>query len=106
MPGRLDAARAQFEEAVRLKPDYVEARCNLGNALNSLGRTAEAIAQYSEAARLDPTDGTIQLNFAIVLLNAPGRRGDAIAHLREAIRLQPGNERALQLLGQLNGSSP
>jgi tetratricopeptide (TPR) repeat protein len=102
--GKGEDAVAEYMEAIRLKPDYVQARCNLGNALNSMGRTQEAIAQYSEASRLAPFDGTIQLNFAIVLLGAPGRTGEAADHLREAIRLQPGNERARQILAGLHVS--
>jgi tetratricopeptide (TPR) repeat protein len=104
IPGRGDDAIAQYAEAIRLKPDYVEARCNLGNALNSMGRSQEAIAQYSEASRLAPRDGTIQMNFAVVLLNAPGRTSEAADHLREAIRLQPDNERARQILAGLAAS--
>jgi tetratricopeptide (TPR) repeat protein len=49
-----DQARAHYQEAVRLQPDFVDARIALGKALTALGRPAEAIQQQSEAIRLDP----------------------------------------------------
>ena len=33
--GRVDEALSSYRDAVRLRPDYVEARNNLGNALRS-----------------------------------------------------------------------
>ena len=42
-------------EALHFKPDYAEAHNNLGVALRDTGRTAEAIAQFEEAARLRPS---------------------------------------------------
>src|SRR5271166_5964004 len=47
--GRTSEAIAQYEDALRLKPDYAEAHNNLGNALANTGRTSEAIAQYEAA---------------------------------------------------------
>ena len=34
MSGHLDEAIGQFQEAIHLKPDYVQARNNLAHALN------------------------------------------------------------------------
>jgi Flp pilus assembly protein TadD len=106
LPGRLGESVHQYEEAIRLKPDYVAARCNLGNALNALGRVPEAVAQYEEAVRLMPADSTIRMNFAVVLLNAPGRRADAVENLREAVRLDPGNRAARGILSRLGAAGP
>jgi len=47
-------ALEHYQEAVRLQPDFVDARIALGKALTSLGRAGEAIQQQSEAIRLDP----------------------------------------------------
>src|SRR5262249_566211 len=39
--GMLDAAIAEFREAIRLQPDYVEAHYNLGVAVHRQGKLAE-----------------------------------------------------------------
>ncbi len=46
--GQIDEAISQFQEAIRLKPDYAEAHYNLGVALARKGQTDEAIRQYQE----------------------------------------------------------
>ena len=55
---RLGAALLQAEptlrEAVRLRPEDAEAQALLGNALGLLGRSAEAVAAFEQALRLDP----------------------------------------------------
>jgi Flp pilus assembly protein TadD len=52
--GHLKAAQEQFEVAILLKPDYVEAHISLGNTLGNLGRMDLAIDEFSEALRLQP----------------------------------------------------
>jgi tetratricopeptide (TPR) repeat protein len=74
----------------------------LGNALNLLGRTPEAIVQYEEALRLSPHDATIHYNLAGALLKTPGRANEAVAHLKEVVRLQPDNKMARQILARIN----
>jgi tetratricopeptide (TPR) repeat protein len=51
------AAEAEpvLREAVRLRPQDTEARVLLANALALLGRTADAVAAFEDALRLDPT---------------------------------------------------
>ena len=41
--GQIDEAIRQFQEALRLKPDYADAHNNLGIALGQKGQTDEAI---------------------------------------------------------------
>jgi tetratricopeptide (TPR) repeat protein len=90
IPGRLDEAIAQYEEAVRLKPGYAEAHCNLGNALSAEGRTREAIAQYEDALRLEPGLVEAHCDLGLVLQAIPARLNEAIGHFGEALRLRPG----------------
>jgi tetratricopeptide (TPR) repeat protein len=52
--GKLPEAVAQYEQALRIKPDYVDAHFNLGLALEKLGRTPEAIEHYQQALKLRP----------------------------------------------------
>ena len=53
--GRLPEAIRELEEALRIKPDLVRARHNLGVALRASGRIPEADAQFEEAKRLQAT---------------------------------------------------
>jgi hypothetical protein len=55
MPGRMPDAITHFEAAVRLSPKLLEAHYNLAVALAQVGRTREAIAQYEEVQRLQPS---------------------------------------------------
>lgn len=52
---RSEEAVEEFREAARLLPAYARVRWQLGVALEQLGRLDEAIPQYVEAIRLDPT---------------------------------------------------
>ena len=54
--GRLKEAVAQFQAAVRLKPDFADARYNLGVALAHIGRNPEAMLELEELVRLKPDD--------------------------------------------------
>ena len=63
-------AVAQYQEALRLKPDYAEAHNNLGIALQDQGQLAEAVAQYQEALRLKPDYAEAHWNRALAWLLA------------------------------------
>src|SRR5437762_10957469 len=52
--GRNDAAIEYTSRALRLKPDYLEAHNNLGNAWAAQGNLEEAAACYQRALRLKP----------------------------------------------------
>ncbi len=52
--GRIQEAIGQFEEALRIAPEYDEAHYNLGVALEQAGRNQEAIGQYEQVLRITP----------------------------------------------------
>jgi tetratricopeptide (TPR) repeat protein len=52
--GRTAEAIEEYREALRLKPDYVDAHNNLGTAYAMQGRIDEAIGEYKQALRLTP----------------------------------------------------
>jgi tetratricopeptide (TPR) repeat protein len=86
--GELDAAIADFRQAVALAPEYASAHIKLGLALGEgKGLWNEAIAEYRQAlaTRQDSPEAHLNLGGA---LQKTGRTDEAIAECREAIRLK------------------
>jgi len=52
--GRLEEAIAAYQQNVRIAPDDVWARNNLGNAYRDSGRPREAMLEYRAAVEIDP----------------------------------------------------
>jgi tetratricopeptide (TPR) repeat protein len=96
--GHTPEAIAQYEEALRLKPDYVEAHINMGEILGRAGRIPEAIAQYEAALRLKPDFAMAHNNLGSVLASVD-RIPEAIAQDEEALRLKPDYPEAHYNLG-------
>jgi Flp pilus assembly protein TadD len=87
---RLDEAIDQFQQALRLKPEYADAQNNLGAALYRKGQTAGAIHQFQETIRLNPDYAEAYNNLGVVFAEK-GQIDEAIRCYREAIRLVPDN---------------
>jgi tetratricopeptide (TPR) repeat protein len=85
---RFDEATAEFEAALRLKPDYAEAHNNLGIVKDKTGRLDEALEQFAEAIRLRPQFADPHNNRAVTLEKL-GRMDDAAAEYQAALRLKP-----------------
>jgi tetratricopeptide (TPR) repeat protein len=96
--GQMDEALRQFQEAVRLKPDYADAHHNLGVALAKKGQMDEAIRQFQEALRLKPDFAAARKNLDVMLADK-GQMDEAIRQYQEAIRLQPDYAEAHNNLG-------
>ncbi len=96
--GDLEAAVASIQQAIRLRPNFVEAYCNLGNALYELERTAPAIAAYSQSIKLRPDYAKAITYRARALLDA-NRFDEAITDCRAALALDAANTDAKVTLG-------
>jgi tetratricopeptide (TPR) repeat protein len=86
--GQIDEAISQFQEAIRLKPDFTNAYNNLGAALLEKGRIDEAISQFQEFIRLKPDDADAHYNLGTAL-DKKGQMDEAIRQYQEAVRLKP-----------------
>jgi tetratricopeptide (TPR) repeat protein/SAM-dependent methyltransferase len=85
--GRSNEAVGHYQQATKLKPDYVEAHTNLGNALKDVGRYDDAAASYERVIGLKPS-AEAHYNLANAL--APlGRWEEATTHYQRAIALKP-----------------
>jgi len=91
--GGTDEAIADYTEALRLNPNFVDAYVNRGLAWSSEGEDDKAIADLTQAIRLSPTSA-----YAYCARGSGFRKkGDidsAIADYTEAIRLDPNFARA------------
>ena len=96
--GRIPEAIAQFEAALRLRPDFAEVHNNLGIAFASAGHTSEAIAPFEAVLRLKPDYAEAHYDLGIVLAKT-GQTPEAIAQYEAALRLKPDYAEAHYNLG-------
>jgi tetratricopeptide (TPR) repeat protein len=97
---RGDAALAvrKYEELIRLHPEIIAARANLGIVLVSLGRYDEAIAQYRAALQQAPGNPDLRLNLGLAYF----KKGDytqAAGQFGSLHEQEPSNVRIATLLG-------
>ena len=52
--GQIDEAIDHFQKAIEIRPDFVDARNNLGLLLEGRGQSDEAIAHYRKAIEFQP----------------------------------------------------
>ena len=98
--GRPQEAVANFEQALRIKPDYAQAHDYLGCALlYNPDRLPEAIAQFQAALQIDPGLAEAHNNLGTALMDTPGHLADAIAQFQAALRLDPDDESTHYNLG-------
>ncbi|MGA2787102.1 MAG: tetratricopeptide repeat protein [Verrucomicrobiota bacterium] len=95
---QIDEAISQYQEAIRLTPDYAEAHYNLGTAFLKKDQFDEAIDQFQEAIRLKPDYADAHFNLGTAL-GRKGQMDEAISQFQEAIRLTPDYADAHNSLG-------
>ncbi len=89
------AALAALEKAAELMPTDARTKWLLGIALESTGKTPEAIEQYEAAAKLDDKDADIQNSLGFALLKS-GRTDDAGTAFQAALALHPAGATAAE----------
>lgn len=86
--GRMQDAIEQYEEALRINPEYAEAHYNLGNIFFKEGKVSDAIGHYEQALRINPEYAVAHNNLGIALAQT-GKAEDAITHYEQALRIKP-----------------
>jgi arylsulfatase A-like enzyme/cytochrome c-type biogenesis protein CcmH/NrfG len=102
--GRDAEAIGHYEDALRLRPDYVDALNSLGLALARAGRFGDAIARYDEALRIQPDNPQVHNNLGNALRQT-GRLAAAIGHYEQALRFKPDSVSALSNLALIRATS-
>ena len=96
--GALEKAADEYRALLTLRPNYLEARANLGVVLAKLGRYDEAIAAYEEALKLAPQFMPLWLNLGIVYHRA-SQFEKAVPIFERVLSDSPDSLQARQLLG-------
>jgi tetratricopeptide (TPR) repeat protein len=96
--GRMQEAIGHYEQALRIKPDYVEAHDDLGVVLVHLDRVQEAMAQWEQALRIKPDYVEAHYNLGMAL-GQMGKIEEAIAQYEQALRIKPDFAEAQYNLG-------
>jgi len=98
--GKVPEAIAQYEQALRIDPNYHETYYNLGVVLQDQGKVLEAIAYYERALQIEPKYPEAHNNLGNALAQT-GRMGEAIAHYEQALQIKPDYARAQNNLGNV-----
>ncbi len=81
-------AEGAYRQALRLRPDYTDARIRLGWALEGQKRYPEAMAAFRQAIRVEPGSDDAYYGLSYVY-GSMGRWQETIAPLQQAIRRAP-----------------
>jgi len=98
--GNSDRAIQDFDQAIRLNPNYAEAFGNRGSAYYQKGNYDRAIQDFDQAIRLDPNDAEMYNNRATAYYQK-GITDRAIQDFSQAISLDPNFAYALFNRGEL-----
>ena len=94
----LEEAVFNYNEALRIRPDYGETHSNLGFALMQQDKIEDAILHYEMALRIVPKKSKIHYNLGIAL-KKKGDINGAVTHFSEVIRANPNHYKAYFNLG-------
>ena len=96
--GRIDEAIDQYQQAVRINPEYAEGHYNLGAALWRVGASDAAIEHYEQALLIKTNFAEAHYNLGTVLWPTRGVQA-ALPHFEAAVRINPDYAEAHNNLG-------
>ena len=98
--GDRDEAIRAYENALRLKPNYVEAQSNLGNVFREQGNLNAAISAYERVIQLKPDFASGYNNLGVALKESHDL-DRAVKVYQQALRLDPNNAESHYNLGMV-----
>jgi Flp pilus assembly protein TadD len=90
---RLDEARSEFREELKVDSGNAPAEYELGDMALQARQWDDAIQHFRRASGIDPGFAEARVGLGKALVSA-GRPQEAVAPLEEAVKLQPGNPNA------------
>ncbi len=97
-------AAVHFQRAIRLKPDFNDARFKLGVALAKSGNAEGALAAYHDLLKINPRHALADYNIGILLLEQ-NHPHDAIPYFKATLQKKPSYDPALVALGTAEAKS-
>src|SRR5262249_23345806 len=94
-----------LKAVIRVKPEFWQARFQLGKQTGARGENEEAGKQFSETIRYRPDFGAAHLNLGAALA-AQGKYAQALAESRTALQLNPADSSARHQVDTLENSQP
>jgi tetratricopeptide (TPR) repeat protein len=94
----LPEAIADYEAAIRIRPDFVQAHNGLGVTFFRMGLVPLAMTKYREAIRINPGYAEAHYDLGAALLSL-GRNSEAIPEFRTALRINSSFAEAYNDLG-------
>jgi serine/threonine-protein kinase len=85
-----ESAEIEFQQALKLKPNYSEAHAYFSHYLSHMGRNEEALQNMERALELDPMYALYHGLYGVVLLYNR-RFDDALTAARTAMAMEPGH---------------
>ncbi|MGA2788655.1 MAG: tetratricopeptide repeat protein [Verrucomicrobiota bacterium] len=86
--GQHDAALDEFQESVRINPNYAKSQLCLSQALEDKYRFDEAAIHYQKSLALDPHRGLAWFSYGMLFLKK-GELDQAIEHFKKAVQCEP-----------------
>jgi tetratricopeptide (TPR) repeat protein len=95
---RFSEAELHFQQALKLKPDFSDARFKFGVALVQSGRDNDALVAYDQLLKQNPGHALADYNIGIVLLGQ-NHPAEAIPHFKNTLTKKPNYDPAIVALG-------
>jgi hypothetical protein len=102
---QLDDALDEFQESVRINPNYAKSQLCLGQVLEEQYRFGEAEIHYQKTLELDPKRGFAWYCYGVLLLKK-GELDGAIGHFKKAVQYEPDNPQYQEVLDAALGFAP
>jgi tetratricopeptide (TPR) repeat protein len=105
-PPDLAAAEARFRTALASDPEYVEARCALGELLRVTGRRNEAIEMFAPLLIRRPAAmPAAAWRLGGMLFWEGGKKDEAVAAFTKLVEVEPGSPVAWRQLGKIQAAA-